>query len=105
MKIRIIVALLLITIPGFAEDSKHLNLAKKFDSVSGSRDKAALAAAFVPELTRVDPKLAPYKKELIEFITKIMESKEYREGKAQIYMEIFSESELEKLIKATSKNY
>jgi hypothetical protein len=79
-------------------DDRHYQLAMEFESLSSSKNKSALVNSIVQPLIKYKPELTKYKEELRERILNLLNSKKYREGKIKVYIDLFTESELEKLI-------
>ena len=80
-----------------AEESRHLQLAREFDRLSGATDKQAAVRSVIAAMSQSNPSAAPDPK-LERFLVGIMESEEYALGKAQAYMKLFSENDLKQLI-------
>ncbi len=93
-------ALMALLLPSVAasDEARHLQLAQQFDRLSSVQDKQSLAASVVLGVALFDPSLAKRQKELQAFALRYLESEDYALDKAQIYMKLFSEAELEDLV-------
>ncbi len=82
----------------FANDSKHYELAKQFDELSGAQDKTKLVDSILPNLVINMPELKGNENIIREHLISILSSQEYQDGKINVYMSIYNEKQLESLI-------
>ena len=97
MKLFLTATLLLVAFNANAAEDQHLKLALEFDRLTGTNDKAKLVDSFLPAMLPSDFS-AKQKAVLRERLIELMNSEEYRVGKAKAYMSIYSEKELQQLI-------
>jgi len=81
-----------------AEDNEHFKLAVQFDSLSSAEDKMKLVDSILPYFSQFFPDSSLNKNEIQKTVIDILNSSEYKEGKAKVYMQLFSIDELKQLI-------
>ncbi len=97
MRYFVLILLLLGGVSASAND-RHYQLAKDFEELSSSDDKAALVDSIIQPLIQYNPKLKEYQDEFRSRMLKILSSNDYKEGKIKIYKDLFTEKELEGLV-------
>jgi len=101
MKLIFIMSLLIFANFLYALDNKHFELALKFEKLSSSQDKVKLVNKMFPAIKQYAnlKNTDKYDLNIKEYIIKILDSKEYKEGKAKVYMDLYTSEELMILIK------
>lgn len=107
MKLILIICLTIFCTVVYAKDKEHFELATKFELLSSAQNKNKLVQQIFPVLKKslglTDIKSHQKYDEIIErYLVDILQSKEYEEGKVNVYMKIYSKEELKKLIKLVS---
>ncbi|MEM7707800.1 MAG: hypothetical protein AAF358_19770 [Pseudomonadota bacterium] len=98
MKTVLLSMLLVFAFPARGEN-RHLELAMEFDRVSSSQDKEELVdRSVMPMVLQNFPSLREHRDKLREELLKTIQSDEFMEAKADVYVRIFTERELEQLI-------
>ena len=91
--------LIIFLIPIFAlgETDNHWDMAEEFYELTSLQDPPGMVQLLTDLMLRNDPGLETHREIFENFITDIVQSKEYRDHKIRTYMQFFTKEELEEL--------
>jgi hypothetical protein len=84
-----------LALPATASEESHYEAARALFSVAQAGEADALARAVGGMLTQIQPGLAVHEEIISEFARDLVDSPDYAEAQIRVYMELFSEEELE----------
>jgi hypothetical protein len=84
-----------VALPATASEESHYEAARALFSVAQAGEADALARAVGGMLTQIQPALAVHEDIISEFARDLVDSPDYAEAQIRVYMELFSEEELE----------
>ena len=82
----------------YADQAKHMQLAKEFNRLSSSQNPKQLAEAYASYMLSKISDKPEHKAKLVGVLHKLITSEDYMTRKSKVFMDMFSEDELVSLI-------